>query len=168
MIKKLANFIFLFLLCSCGPSISDTNGRDYKDYEEFQISNIEDFYLQEEDEYLVEIYFPECPHCTNIKGNIFDYLDNYKNNKVSKKLYLFNIKSGSSEEGRTNREKFKKKPSNSFDENQAKIWLNQNLNEKPNKIEDTYFFYVPSLYQIKNGVLDYVTWGENNVINYLN
>ena len=67
MKKTLFCLIPLFLLSSCGKSGEDIvdDPRDYQDYAEFSLNSIDELYSKEEENYLVEIYFPECSHCKN-------------------------------------------------------------------------------------------------------
>ena len=148
MKKILLCLISLFLLSSCTKSEKDI---------------IDD--SKEEENYLVEIYFPECSHCKNIKSKIFDYIDAQKDDETLKKMYIFDIRSSSTQEGAKNREKFKVKPENYSEKRD--ILIDEMKVNKPSLLIDTYFFGTPSLYEIKNGSFLDLYIGETQIINYL-
>ena len=164
--KKILFCLIPLLLVSC--TINDDvveDLRDYSDYSEFSLSSIDQLYTKEEGNYIVEIFFPECPHCKAIKSNIFDYLDLQKNNSEMKKLYFFDIRSSSSLAGNSNRDKFKTKPENYS--NIRDILIDEMRGAKPSTLEETYFFGTPSLYEINNNSFFDLYVGSTNITNYL-
>ena len=167
MKKILLCLIPLFLLSSCTKSEKDIvdDLRDYQDYAEFSLNSIDELYSKEEENYLVEIYFPECSHCKNIKSKIFDYIEAQKDDETLKKMYIFDIRSSSTQEGAKNREKFKVKPENYSEKRD--ILIDEMKVNKPSLLIDTYFFGTPSLYEIKNGSFLDLYIGETQIINYL-
>ena len=80
-------------------------------------------------------------------------------------MYIFDIRSSSTQEGAKNREKFKVKPENYSDKRD--ILIDEMKANKPSLLIDTYFFGTPSLYEIKNGSFLDLCIGETQIINYL-
>lgn len=98
--KKLACLLtFAFLVTGCNSSskdFTDSLNRSYDNYSEFYITDIkESMYTQKEDKYIVYIFRRACSSCIDIKGALLDYLDSYKVNTLTYKLYLYewNLKS---------------------------------------------------------------------------
>lgn len=163
----LLSFLVFPLVTSCSPyhyEADDNETRDYSDYQDFYLDNLDNFYKQNEKEYLIEVYFSECPHCYETRTAIFDYLDEYKNGTKEIKLYLFNIENGTNPKGEENRELFKQKPNN-YD---SEVLKNEMIRTKPTNLSDTYFIGAPSLYHINEGALINLEIGTQDVAKYLN
>lgn len=154
---------FFATLTSCTNHENDNETRSYADYPEFALPSIDEMYELKDVEYYVEYYFPECPHCQNIRSSIYNYMDKVKNGDENIPLYYFNIENGSTSNGSINRSKFKIKP-NSYNRD---VLVSQMIREKVSKVSDTYFFGTPSLYVIKNGVLADFYIGEVDIPAFL-
>lgn len=149
-------FLNVFSLCFCllfsCVSSSSNNltseemvmEKDYSDYSEFYLTNIDDFYAQSGD-YFIYLYSQSCPFCTSIKESVFAYLDAYKTDKSLQKPIIFNIQPDFTSQGNSNRLKFKQ--TESYDLN---VMISQMVESKVSKLSDTYFLGTPSLYFISN------------------
>ncbi len=143
---------------------TNLDSRRYEEINNSFFSSIEEFYTFDYKKYYIYLYFEACPHCFKIKPNIISYLESEKAKEVP--LFTFNIYSSNSEEGENIRNKFKV-PLNVSSTDEFKKYIEENIENKVNKIEDTYFRYVPSLYEIKDNVYSNCFVGENEIITFL-
>lgn len=150
----LASFL-LFSLFSCGITSIRGSDKNYSEYSDFYLSSLDDFYSMEEDKYFIYLYSNSCSFCDDIKGNLFDHLEENKNN-LGIKGYIFNIFSNSNAQGKENRAKFKEKES---DYNQDEL-VKEMSNAKPSSISETYFFSTPSIYLIENHMFSNIFIGN--------
>ena len=163
--KNILEVVTLFslslLLSSCQsvPKNVDPLDRKYEDYEEFKLKDLNSFYNVNAGHYFISLYSDTCPHCEKISGNIFSYMDAFINNERDVPLFHFNMYSKNSAQGKINRDAFKE---NINDLDSTKLQALNNSN-KPNKLKDTYFIGVPSLYEINENKLLKMYLGENEI-----
>lgn len=147
-----------FFLMSCGAK---EETRKYEEYSEFSFNDVTKMYELEGEHYYVQFYSESCPHCENTKPYLFDYLDKLKSNQVSTKVYIFNAYSSGSDLGKAVRLNFKVTPENA---NQDE--LIEEMNEtKPTTVGQTYWFGIPSLYEVTNGKYSNFYIGTESITN---
>lgn len=159
------------LLTSCGNEdiVETPNGKvdistkEYKDYEEFFLPSLDEFYSLE-GKYSVQLYYETCPSCKQVRPYLFRHLEFLKADMKKSKSYIFDMKSKKDESGQgvLNRNKFKSIPANPDKEK----LMDEMVNNKVNKVSDTYFFGVPSLYVIENNQLVDFYYGSDEIANY--
>lgn len=146
--KIIKNLLFITLtsafLMSCGEK---PETRKYSEYSEFSFNDVTTMYNLEGNHYYVQFYSETCPHCENTKSSLFDYLDKFKENKVSTKVYIFNAYSSGSDQGQAVRLNFKVKPDGA---SQESLIEEMNTN-KPQTVGETYWFGIPCVYEISDG-----------------
>ena len=142
------------------------DSRSYSDIESATLSNIDDFYLLDYKKYYIYLYFDRCPHCFSIKPNVLNYLTSYKNKETP--IFVFNIYESSSEKGQEIRNKFKRVNDVESVNDFKNRYVKENIDNKTDKLEDTYFNYVPSLYEISENHYSNCYIGENEIIDLLN
>lgn len=142
------------------------DSRSYSDIESATLSNIDDFYLLDYKKYYIYLYFDRCPHCFSIKPNVLNYLTSYKNKETP--IFVFNIYESSSEKGQEIRNKFKRVNDVESVNDFKNRYVKENIDIKTDKLEDTYFNYVPSLYEISENHYSNCYIGENEIIDLLN
>ena len=159
-LKNKLLIIFSSLLCfSCGENHEIEETRKYDDYAEFSFSDVTTMYELEGDHYYIEFYSVTCPHCENLKTSLFNYLDKYKEEEVETKVYIFDAHHSESDVGKSVRNNFKVKPENFVRENLI-VEMKEN---SVSSISDTYWFSIPSLYEIKNGEFVSLTLGSSDI-----
>lgn len=154
----------------CIRYIFETNfdSRNYEiDFNEFNLKDLNEFYLKEEDIYYVYLFSLECPYCRNIKGVVMNYMDKIRDNLNvdSPKLYFYDMKPSSSEEGKVNRSYFTIPSVESTDE--FKEYINLMKEKKVSSTKDTYYAYIPSLYIVENNVFKDCILGSSTLLEYL-
>lgn len=112
----------------------------------------------------MQFYYEGCGACRNLSGNLFDYLDAYKEGEKKTKVYIFDMKSSKTEEGTLNRNKFKTRPS-SPTENKD-LLISEMIRKKVETLDETYFFGVPSLYIIESNHLKDLKIGTQVIADY--
>lgn len=163
---RFAKFLLIIpsiLLVSCSKDYKDYKNRFYSSYyNEFGLTNIkEEMFTQKSDNYFIYFYGENCRYCTEIKGAVLDYFDAYKNNKIKNKITPF-LYDRDIEKNTNFRDYFKLKPVN------YSSMINTLIDEMigANNIENTYFFYTPSIYFIKyNKLVDY-KYGSKEIAKY--
>ncbi len=140
------------------------DSRSYKDIPGALLDNLDNFYLQDYKKYYVYIYFETCPYCLKIKGEIISYLLSEKNKEVP--IFVFDMKSSLSEEGKENRAKFKlaEEATSSKD---FKRFIEENIKNKETELKNTYYRYVPALYEISDNHYSNCYIGETEVVSQL-
>jgi len=158
--NKLLLVIFSSLFCaSCESNENINETRKYEDYAEFSFSDVNEMYNLEEEHYYIEFYSTTCPHCEKLKTSLFDYLDKYKEEKVTTKVYIFDAHSSESDFGKAIRSSFKTKQENY---NREEL-LKEMEDAKPLKVSDTYWFAIPGLFEVTNGKYTSYTLGSESI-----
>ncbi len=161
--KKLSLFLLpICLLTSCNNSSGVE--RNYEDYSKYNLTSLDNFYTMESNEYYVYLYSDVCPHCKSIKNDVLYFFD-YKetNNEPNINMYIYNMKSSSTEDGAINRSKFKNK-GDSYNE---ETLINEMYTNKPTTTKETYFFGIPVLFKIKDNHFEGIYSGTNEVLTEL-
>ena len=146
-----------------GDEVIDISTKDYKDYEKFFLSSLDDFYSMD-GKYSIQLYYESCPSCKKTKPYLFRHLEFLNADMKKSNVYIFDMKSKSDESGQgiINRSKFKSAPSSS---SRDKL-IDEMINNGVDKTSDTYFFGVPSLYIIENNKLVDFKYGSDEIIDY--
>ncbi len=141
---------------------TEFDSRSYSIFDDHYLNSLDDFYTLSDKDYIIYLYFTECPWCFKIRGTIYDYLlSEHPTN-----LYVFNMKLSSSEEGQENRSKFK--TYGSINLSDFKIEVQNMIDNEVSTLSETVFRYVPSLYVVKdNKISDYI-YDSESVKSYLN
>ncbi len=138
------------------------DSRSYSDINGAILNNLEDFYTLDYKKYYIYLYFVTCPHCFKVKPSLLKYLTSLKNKEEP--IFVFNIYSSISEEGIEIRNKFKiPYDVNNVDDFKNK-YVKENIENKVNKLEDTYFKYVPVLFEISDNHYSACYIGEDEII----
>ena len=124
---------------------------------------MDDFYSLN-GKYCIEVYYPTCYYCINLKPHLFKYLDKLESGKASTMVYFFDIGKSGPGIGNTNRSRFKLKPSN-YDRDELIKEMEEN---KPSTLSETYFFGTPSLYVIENNSFKDLIVGDKTIASYFN
>lgn len=163
---RFAKFLLIIpsiLLVSCSKDYKDYKNRSYSSYySEFGLTNIkESMYNQTNDNYFIYFYGENCKYCTEIKGAVLDYFDAYKNNKIKNKITPF-LYDRDIEKNTDFRNYFKPRPDNYS--SMINTLIDEMIGAKD--IENTYFFYTPSIYFIKDNKLVDYKYGSNEIAKY--
>lgn len=143
---------------------NNLDSRSYQELDQFKLNDLSNFYNQKEDEYYIYLYYQTCPSCKAVKRNVFDYL--FNKNEIP--LYHYDMKVATSDEGATNRAKFAPPPKNvETIEEFKRVYISENIKNKVSSTSQTYYFYVPSIYIVKNNVLSNVAIGELEITKLL-
>ena len=141
---------------------TEFDSRSYSVIEDYYLDSLDDFYTLSDKNYIIYLYYTECPYCFQIRGTIYNYLLKEHDTKI----YVFNMYKSSSDEGKENRSKFKTFGSISDSEFEAEV---QNmLNNKVSTLSETIFKYVPSLYFVNDNKLTDFMHGSGNIKSYIN
>jgi len=160
--KKLILITFPFIFCaSCGEESTIEETRKYEDYAEFSFSDVTKMYELEEEHYYVEFYSETCPYCEKLKTSLFDYLDKFKKEEVTTKVYIFDARHAESDVGKAVRANFKSKPENYNKD----VLLKEMKDNEVSTVNQTYWFSIPGLYEVTNGKYTSYTSGTNDIAN---
>lgn|SRR5574344_199001 len=147
-------------LFSCGDNSGTDTAADYTDYMEYQVYP-DEMYSQTATKYAIVITNPNCPHCEDIKSYYFNYIDAINQNDSRCKydaFYWMYI----GFRGTSTRTKMIN--ISSSDEGCDVATIKQKMiDEKVNKIENTYCYGTPSLYVIENGYFSDIVVGSSDV-----
>ncbi len=133
------------------------DSRSYDIVKDYYLDDLDKFYTLSNNEYIIYLYFKECPFCMQIRTYIYDYLLNDHNIP----LYLFNMNSFTTNEGKENRSKFNYLKD--LNQNEFTKFVETSINNGVNKVEDTPFKYVPALYFVKNNKLSRLETGADTI-----
>jgi len=177
MNKKLILLVLpFFFLASCNgnddPGADET--RTYEDYKATHYRKIDDFYSGE-GKYCIYFYQVSCSHCTNIKSDVFNYMDAQDAGKKSyfNNFYFYCLSGSSTGEGKLERGTFDyKSPSNldtgtSWSVQEIESFVKNMQTNKVNTTAETCLFGTPSLYIIENNCFGDLVYGETNIKNFL-
>ncbi len=158
------NTLYEYLEGYEGPKYLFNNTFDSRSYDiikDYYIDDLDKFYSLNNKEYAIYLYFKECPFCFSIRTYLYDYLLN----DHSLDIYVFDMKSFATDEGKNNRSKFNYISNGNLDDfkNELENALSNNVNE----VKNTPFKYVPSLYYVKNNKLSNVIYGSDDIKNVL-
>ena len=160
---KKINLLFLItLFITSFGNTNEVTSRDYSEYSQFSLNKIEeDMFTQKEDKYGVYIYQENCGRCDQVKNEIFNFLDNYKETS-SYKLYLYEWKKAS-EFYEGDIKHFKGSIS---DQDDIVSLLRSTIGK--NNTKDIYIYSkTPSLYIIENNLLSDYHYMPNTINNWL-
>ena len=138
------------------------DSRSYSDFNNAILKEIEEFYTLNYKRYYIYLYFDTCPHCFKVKPTLLNYLSSPKNKEVP--IFTFNVFPSSSEEGKEIRNKFKVPNDVSSVDDFKNRYVKENIENKVNKVSETYFRYVPSLFEISDNHYSACYIGEDEII----
>lgn len=147
-------FLSFFSSCDSQQTISDVcqcadDKRQFTQYyDEFALTEINNFYTQKESKYLVYMYSVTCPSCESIRGCIFDYLDSDYT-----KMYLCDVL------------KMFKTTNPFITINVSEFDENKHLHVQ--NVHETVYVGTPSLYEIENNELIKLYIGRTKVLEFL-
>jgi len=148
MKKSLFLLPILLLVASCNP----TSNRNYSEFNEFRLDDLNNLYTQKENHYGVYLYNEDCSHCEKNKERLFNYLDNYKIGVTTVKIYLYNTIRLLDE--LPNYDK-----NSDWNDKSSEEIRNILIENKVSTIEKTPIIGWPSLYMVKNNVINYFETG---------
>jgi thioredoxin-related protein len=169
-LSKALLIVPLFALISCGGNASDDDNtnqetRTYEDYKEFIFDDIDDMYSFD-GTYGVYLYSNTCPHCAEIKTNVFNHLDKLKNGDDVLDIKMIDMVGTDSVVSSELKSKFKTKPAD-YTKDDVPNLINEMKNDKPKSVADTYFFYVPAVYVIEDNTFVNLFAGTSDTVSLL-
>lgn len=166
---RLFVLLSIFSLVSCNKTrdFSDHKNREYSTYyDRFLLNDLNDFYNQDSDLYIIYMYGSTCEPCTKIKGVILDYLDEIIDGTCTyvTDFYIYERELDPNySSGAWSSYYFKPLPEN------ATSIRNTLITEMlgATSLSETYFFGTPSLYIIKDHSLDNLILGSSSCGDYI-
>ncbi len=141
---------------------TEFDSRSYSIIQDYYLNSLDEFYTLSDKNYIIYLYYTECPYCFRIRGSIYNYLLK----EHSTKLYVFNMYKSSSEEGQKNRSKFK--TFESINESDFEKEVQNMIDNKVSTLNTTIFKYVPSLYFVNDNKLSNYMYGSIIIKDYIN
>ncbi len=141
---------------------TEFDSRDYSIINDYYLNSLDEFYTLSDKNYIIYLYYKECPYCFKIRGSVYNYLLKEHNTKI----YVFNMYKSSSEEGQKNRSKFK--TFESVNESDFEKEVQNMINNKVSTLNTTIFKYVPSLYFVNDNKLSNYMYGSIIIKDYIN
>lgn len=143
-------------------SFSYLTSLNYDDFIDFKLNDLNLFYDLNYSKYAIYLYYSTCPYCIKNKKFMISYfLDKEKTNVFP--VFFFNIYKKSTELGEYYRSLFKKNEESLSNNEIVSIMKENNVN----KLENTYFNSVPSLYVISENKFSDLVSGVSSIQNYL-
>ncbi len=127
------------------------------DYENLEHIDVKDFFLQEEDEYFVYLYFTYCPHCNLIKERFLKFASD--RTELNIKFICMDGENDADLFFNTQRR----------DDESRDEFINRYIKESigKDKVSEVNYYFVPSLYKIKDGKVIDIKVGEDDILDLL-